>query len=533
MTDPAEFKQNGYCLQRSLFDEADLADIRRVIRTGAPPEPCLWSKDLGASDANFFRIATHPAIVRRLKPLLGEQFILWGASFLKRNPGQTHPWHTDIESSRPEGGFVTVWIGLEGTNRKSSLKLLPGSHTFGKSLQEIAKAHGATREATDDSDVSAWAREFTSAACDVVQPDITDGDAIFFDGRLWHGSSNGNPDLTRYALLFQYAVADAPVRIPDFSQLSVPFRFFENPKPPCVAVGGEPDPRVNSFVEDPPVLDSSLARLGSTHHAMDCETGVPKGERIRQQHFLDGWSANLQRMRSHYSVLAPGQTPHEPHSHVDEELLLVVQGEATLRYDDGSGAITDHRVAAGNGVYYPAFHRHTLHNHGDVPVVYLMFKWVASRGATRHPLPVQRFTVSAIETSDLPDAGFSSEECFTGATHHLKNLHAHVSTVLPKAGYDVHADDHDIALIVLEGRVETLDRTVSAGEFVWYAGGEPHGMFNPGPEPARYIVFEFHGEGCSGDYGAYSRPGTPRTLLKKRKPGRILKNLRRIVRLGR
>jgi len=529
MTGPAEFKQNGYCLYRSLFEGQDWSEIQRVVRASVPRKGCLWLKDLAASDANFLNIATHPAILRRLKPLLGEDIILWGASRLERVPGQVHPWHTDMESSRPEGGFVSVWIGLEGTSQASALKLMPGSHTFGRTLQELIDAHGSTRDSTRDEDVREWARELAAASCDVVQPAVADGDAIFFDGRLWHGSANGDPSTTRHSLLFQYAVADAPVRIPDLSQLGWPFRTFENPRPACVAVSGEPDLRANSLVERPPALDSSLPRLGSTFHALDCEAAVPPGERMRQQQFLDGWSGNLQRMRSHYSVLAAGETPHAPHSHVDEELLVIVQGEATLRYDDGSGAITDHRVASGDGVFYPAFHRHTIHNHGEAPVVYLMFKWIASRSGGKEPLALQRYTVRPIESSELTDGGYTKRDCFTGATHHLHKLHAHVSTLLPQAGYDAHTDEHDVALLVLEGRVKTLDRIVTAGEFAWYASGEPHGMLNPGPDPARYIVFEFHGEGCSGNDIRYRKPRTWGTVLKVRNPARILKNVKRIL----
>ncbi len=110
----------------------------------------------------------------------------------------------------------------------------------------------------------------------------------------------------------------------------------------------------------------------------------------------------------------------------------------------------------------------------------------------------------------------------------MKRLECHISTLLPDGGYDAHVDEHDVALLVIEGRVETLDRIVSAGEFAWYSSGDPHGMHNPGPDPARYIVFEFHGEGCSGDYTAYRKPKASRNLIKKR-IRRIAKKFKRIL----
>ena len=35
-------------------------------------------------------------------------------------PAKSHPWHCDIESCAPEGGFVSVWIGLLNTQKESS-----------------------------------------------------------------------------------------------------------------------------------------------------------------------------------------------------------------------------------------------------------------------------------------------------------------------------------------------------------------------------------------------------------------------------
>jgi hypothetical protein len=49
-----------------------------------------------------------------------------------------------------------------------------------------------------------------------------------------------------------------------------------------------------------------------------------------------------------------------------------------------------------------------------------------------------------------------------------------------------------VAILVLGGKVETLDRVVEPLGVVFYAAGEMHGMKNVGDVPARYLVFEFH-----------------------------------------
>jgi len=64
--------------------------------------------------------------------------------------------------------------------------------------------------------------------------------------------------------------------------------------------------------------------------------------------------------------------------------------------------------------------------------------------------------------------------------------------LLPGGGYDPHVDDHDVAIIVLEGLLETQGRTFGPNAFLLHSAGATHGVRNVGKEPARYLVFEFH-----------------------------------------
>jgi hypothetical protein len=77
-------------------------------------------------------------------------------------------------------------------------------------------------------------------------------------------------------------------------------------------------------------------------------------------------------------------------------------------------------------------------------------------------------------------------------TSYLANLHSHQSMLLPGGGYDPHVDDHDVAIIVLEGILETQGRTFGPNAFLLHSAGTAHGVRNVGKEPARYLVFEFH-----------------------------------------
>ncbi len=82
---------------------------------------------------------------------------------------------------------------------------------------------------------------------------MTDGDGIFFDGRLWHGTDNRSRSGERLALVLQFAGAGLPVRIPDWSELDRPFRLRDEPRPPVILVRGS-DRRGSNTVAPPPPL---------------------------------------------------------------------------------------------------------------------------------------------------------------------------------------------------------------------------------------------------------------------------------------
>jgi mannose-6-phosphate isomerase-like protein (cupin superfamily) len=91
----------------------------------------------------------------------------------------------------------------------------------------------------------------------------------------------------------------------------------------------------------------------------------------------------------HVSVLTAGHSPHPPHTHKEEELLLVLAGEVDLTLpqlaSDRQGR--PWRLQTGQFVYYPAEFPHTLTSASSAPANYLMFKWHSGRKADKAHLP--------------------------------------------------------------------------------------------------------------------------------------------------
>lgn len=97
----------------------------------------------------------------------------------------------------------------------------------------------------------------------------------------------------------------------------------------------------------------------------------------------------------------------------------------------------------------------------------------------------------------------------------------------PGAAYAAHVDAYDVAIVVLEGEVETLGQRVGAHGLIFYPAGEAHGMSNPGPALARYLVFEFHGS-HSKLPNALANP--PSLIAKLADPKRWQRKLRQVFR---
>jgi len=203
-------------------------------------------------------------------------------------------------------------------------------------------------------------------------------------------------------------------------------------------------------------------------------------------------TSGLDSLSCHVSVLNQECCPHYPHTHEEEEIMMVLSGEIDTILPDLKGN-NRRRVTAGQFVYYPAHFSHTLKTTGEAPANYLMFNRESASTNTGPVFPYGQFDILDPVAASEGNNGFSPRLLFEGMTRHLQKLQCHSSTLDPGAGYDPHIDPYDVAIIVLEGEVETLGERVVPHSVIYYAAGEPHGMSNPGQKKAKYIVFEFHG----------------------------------------
>jgi uncharacterized cupin superfamily protein len=322
---------------------------------------------------------------------------------------------------------------------------------------------------------------------------VRDGDAVLFDGRIWHSGRNEGSTETRLALLLQYASADTPIPIPADADYRWPFKFIDGARAPSILVSGSGENAVNLLVPPPPEPlrnDPMVTTLARTITLPLAEDPIKRWQPYRQ---FRGPTATVTAMTCHISVLSPGHCPHPPHIHREEELLIVLDGEVEIELADDPARTNSRRHAMKPGMfsYYPATQHHTIHNVGTRPASYLMFKWSAPAAATEVPLATGIFEYEAEVVPPEP-APKAQRLIFQQATQLLGKLHAHLTTLQPGAGYEPHADPYDVAIVLLSGEVETVGERVRPLGLIYYSAGELHGMRNVGTTPATYLVFEFH-----------------------------------------
>ena len=234
-----------------------------------------------------------------------------------------------------------------------------------------------------------------------------------------------------------------------------------------------------------------------------------------------GPTASMKQFSTHVSVLVSGRLPHAPHEHEEEELLIMLSGEADIMtLYAGSPTAATSRVVPGSIVYHSACQKHTIQSVGPIPATYLIFKWTGTSGQRREPtLKSSIFQSSGFfDDSSSASAGQTARTViFESPTRYLLKLRCHLTTLLPGAGYPPHADSYDVAILTLSGTVETLGRQVTPSSVIFYAAGEPHGMKNAGTVPARYLVIEFHSSRLRRNRYSLVRKGTH--IIRRLFPG--------------
>lgn len=129
-----------------------------------------------------------------------------------------------------------------------------------------------------------------------------------------------------------------------------------------VALARPQAPKMGSAVFDWEKMKVEMTRTGARRNIFDTPT------------------ATLEKFESHITTLNAGETPHAPHQHPDEELIIVKDGTVEVMQNGQT-----QRVGPGSVIFQASNQEHGLRNVGQGQATYYVIRWVSPGISTNNP----------------------------------------------------------------------------------------------------------------------------------------------------
>lgn len=236
-----------------------------------------------------------------------------------------------------------------------------------------------------------------------------------------------------------------------------------------------------------------LGKITSNIYDLKIPLSLSKDEKFKFFPIFSGITDGLLEFSCHLSTHAKGHSPHDPHTHNEEEILFLLSGSINLIHPDSNDLIKNENMDLKEGqfVYYPAHFSHTFIATSNIPANCLALQWKTNSKNKNSGLNLNYFSVPD-NLDNKENKKFLIKTLFEDSTLYLEKLHCHTSVISPGGGIKTHRDIYDVVSIMLEGEVETLGKKVTPYDVIFYPTGKPHGISNRGDNIAREVVFEFH-----------------------------------------
>jgi quercetin dioxygenase-like cupin family protein len=243
------------------------------------------------------------------------------------------------------------------------------------------------------------------------------------------------------------------------------------------------------------------AKLGSTVFTWESREPKPTGVGERRE-VAKNPTVTLKEFECHISTLNPGLASHPPHTHQQEELIILRDGTLDVQVN---GVHT--RVGPGSLFFFASNDPHNVQNAGDKPATYFVFNFATAVTATmknQPPLPAApgRMGSSIFDWTKLEAKATKTGERRDVTDHPtstLANYECHITTL--KAGAEPHAAHHhpdEEIVLVKEGQLDVTikgqTQRVGPGSIVLITSGDEHGWKNVGDTSATYYVMRLKTE---------------------------------------
>lgn len=228
----AQFERDGFVIQRALVSGDYVSQILEVARRDVqlhqgdieyeadvqyPGAPRSLQEEGGRTirrlrqafsrDPVFARLVKEPALLNRLRRLLGPQVVMPLAHHncvMTKHPEYSSDtgWHQDIRFwsfTTPE--LVNAWVALGRENLSNGcLRLLPGSHRTQFQPHQLDEQKFFREDLPEN-------QELLNQA---INAELEVGDVLFFHARCFHAATRNYSDATKYSAVFTFRSLDNP-----------------------------------------------------------------------------------------------------------------------------------------------------------------------------------------------------------------------------------------------------------------------------------------------------------------------------------
>ncbi len=202
------FSQLGFVSGIRLFDPSECAEIEERIEAfeAERPADALWAFDIKANLLFdwVYQLAAHDATLDAVEDLIGPNIFNTNTVFRIKDPNSctNYGWHQDAARIDVEPCFVIAYLAITAsTPDNGGLRVIPGSHRSILPFKVVVNSDGQAERKV--------ARTLQVEESDALDLTIEPGEAIFFSGRLVHGSRPNCSRRRRIAILTDYTAAHA------------------------------------------------------------------------------------------------------------------------------------------------------------------------------------------------------------------------------------------------------------------------------------------------------------------------------------
>src|SRR6187401_1202408 len=210
---------------------------------------------------------------------------------------------------------------------------------------------------------------------------------------------------------------------------------------------------------------------------------VKEDTRVRRQ-VLDGKTFALENFEIHASTLEPGKAPHPPHTHADqEELMIVKEGQVKITIA-GETKI----LGPGSIAFAMPGDEHGIENSGKTQATYYILKYKGrSPNIERGKQAGGSFMLDWNELKTNNTGKGYRRDFFNRATSQLAQFEMHTTALkADSVSHAPHTHVQEEVILILRGNVTMhIDGKLykgSAGDLYFLSANVPHALKNVGKE---------------------------------------------------